>query len=176
VRLRGALIWEADGESHRDEVLVSVEHPNGAAAHVEILDQRGQRRAALPDDLPPGSVLLLPPDADDGDVELVQESGYAVLRDDGVGTDESPEDQRARQAAIAAADAELDDVIARMTRDLRQRHPELFDARGRLRKKLVAQKIRERTGGKRFLTDKEYVELTGGDLGPWRAPSTTDAP
>jgi hypothetical protein len=158
VRLRGALIWEADAESHRDEVLVGVEHPNGAAAHVEILDQRGRRRAMFPGDLPPGSVPLLPPDADDGDVELVQKSGYSVLRDSADGTDESPEEQRARQEAIANADAEREEVIARLKKELQVRNPERFDENGELRQDEYARRMRGRTGGKRFLTDEEDIK------------------
>jgi hypothetical protein len=175
MHLRGALVWEAEGEPHRDEVVVSDERPNGAAAKVVILDLHGGHRASSPADLPPGSVLLLPPDANEGDVGRVQRSGYPVLRGADNGYEEADEDRSARQEKIAAAEAELDEVIARLTHELQQRHPELFDAQGRLRKKLVAQKLRERTGGKRLLTGEEYIELTGGDLGPPRV-DTSDAP
>jgi hypothetical protein len=161
MHLRGALIWEAEGEPHRDEVVVSDERPNGAAAKVVILDLHGGRRASSPADLPPGSVLLLPPDADEGDV------GYR----------ETAEDRSVRQEKIAAAEAELDEVIARLTHELQQRHPELFDANGKLRMDEYARRMLQRTGGRTRLTDKELIELTGGDLGPPRGATTaSDAP
>jgi hypothetical protein len=185
MHLRGALVWEAEGEPHRDEVVVSDERPNGrdtrpksVAARVVILDLHGERRASSPADLPPGSVLLLPSDADERDVALVQGSGYSVHRDpDDDGYGETAEDRRVRQEKIAAADAELDEVIARLTREARQRHPELFDANGELRKDELARHMLQRTGGKTHLTDKELIEMTGGDLGPPRgATAAPNAP
>jgi hypothetical protein len=179
MHLRGALVWETEGEPRRDEVVVSDERPNGAAAQIVILDLHGRRRASSPADLPPGSVLLLPSDTDDGDVDLVHDSGYPVRRDDGDddGYAETPEDRRIRHEKIAAAEAELDEVVERLTRELRQRHPELFDAEGKLRMDEYARRMLQRTGGKTHLTDKELIELTGGDLGPPRgATAASDAP
>src|SRR5262245_33909694 len=80
MRLRGTLLWEADGEPRRDAVLISDERPNGAGSHIVILDDSGQRRAASPDELPPESVLLLPSDASDRDADLIQDSGYTIRR------------------------------------------------------------------------------------------------
>jgi hypothetical protein len=184
VRLRGTLFWETDGEPQHGEVLVADEQPNGADARVVILDRSGNRRAASPAELPSGSVLLVMRDTSDQDLDRIQHSGYAARRaaqstPDDLNTAnllaETAADAASRQAAIDAADAELDEVIVRLEQELRERHPELFDARGRLRKKLIARKIRERTGGKRLLTGEEYIELTGGDLGPPGAAGT-DAP
>lgn len=176
MQLRGVLVWVADGEPHRDEVLVSDERPNGAAAHVVILDLDGRSRAGSPADLPSGSILVVPTDTPDTDVDRVEGSGYSVLRDGDDGSGETREQRRAREEAMAAAYAELDEVTERLTRELRQRHPELFDARGRLRKKLVAQKLRERTGGKRFLTDKDVFALMGDRTLPRADPTVRDAP
>jgi hypothetical protein len=185
------LIWDVDGEARRDDVVIGDEQANGPDAHVVIFDSNGRRRATSPDELPAGSVLLLPPDASDRDVERIEKAGYTAERqaeptnghatsqsitDDELAEPyESEADVKARQAAIEAAEAELDEVIKRSTRQAQARHPELFDAQGKIRKDLVARKIRERMGGKTRLTREEYTKLTGGDLGPWRPPAS-DAP
>ena len=80
MRLRGTLLWEADGEPHRDEVLISDERPNGVPSCIVILDDSGQPRATSPNDLPAGSVLLLQPDASDADVGRIEHSGYTFRR------------------------------------------------------------------------------------------------
>src|SRR5262245_30871740 len=123
MRLRGALLWEADGEPHRDEVLISDERPNGTGSRIVILDRGGQPRAASPHELPEGSMLLLPPDASARDVSRIQRSGYPIQRaaDPGLDTEacvgedvdelaETSADRKARRAAIKAAEAELDEV------------------------------------------------------------------
>src|SRR4051812_23815538 len=114
MRLRGALLWDADGEPHRDEVLISDERPNGSGSRIVILDDGGQPRATSPNDLPPGSVLLLQADASDADIGRIKHSGYAIRRvadpapngasqtdappDDVEDLVESPADRRARRA------------------------------------------------------------------------------
>jgi hypothetical protein len=189
MRLRGALLWEADGEPRRDEIVISDERPNGSGSRIVILDRAGQPRAVSPGELPEGSMLLLPPDASDRDVGRIQRSGYPIHRvaDPAVDTEaradedvddlaETPADRKARRAAIKAAEAELEEVTARLKRVLRQRHPELFDARGRLRRRAYARVIRERTGDRKYLSREEFIELTGGVLAPVDDPSSADAP
>jgi hypothetical protein len=176
MRLRGALIWEAGGEPQRDEVFVSDERPNGTNSHIVILDRGGQPRAASPKELPAGSVLLLPPDASDLDVDRIQGSGFVTRRDLEADELDPDGDSEERRAAMAAADAELEEVIERLSRVLQQRHPELFDARGRLLPGAYARKMRERTGGGKTLTREEYIELTGGSRALSDDSSSDNAP
>jgi hypothetical protein len=58
------------------------------------------------------------------------------------------------------AEAELDDVIARLQPDLRARHPELFDAMGQLQPEAASAALRQMTGGKATLTREEILSLT----------------
>jgi hypothetical protein len=192
MRLRGTLLWETDDASHRDDVLISDERPNGAGSRIVILNDSGEPRAESPNDLPPGSMLLLQSDASDADIGRIKHSGYAIRRvtdpalDAATQTDtapddvdelaESPADRKARRAAIKAAEAELAEVTDRLRRELRQRHPELFDSRGRLRRGVFARVMRERTGGKTYLTREEIIELTGGVMMPSDGPSSANAP
>ena len=64
-----------------------------------------------------------------------------------------------RRASIAAAEAELTDVGDRLEVALRRRHPELFDSRGRLRRRALTRLLAERTG-KRLLTSDEMAVLS----------------
>lgn len=189
MRLRGALLWEADGEVRRDEVLISDERPNGSGSRIVILDGTGQPRAGSPEELPEGSTLLLPPDVSARDVGRIQRSGYPIQRvaDSAVDTEaevaedvddlaKTPADRRARCAAIKAAEAELAEVTERLKRVLQQRHPELFDARGRLRRGAYARVIRERTGDKQYLSREDFIALTGGVMAPVDDSSSADAP
>lgn len=192
VRLRGALLWEADGEPRRDDMLVSDERKHRSDAPVVILDHRGRRRAASPAELPAGSVLLLPPDASDGDLDRIQHAGYQARRaPEGIGSPDVPgredlgdadlRDEVApggalRRAAIADADAELDDVSERLRRELRQRQSELFDARGWLRRGAYARMLREGTGGRLTLNREEMLGLTGGQVAPRDNSASPDAP
>jgi hypothetical protein len=171
VRLRGALLWAADGEARRDEVVVSDERPNGEASHVVILDEQGRRRAASPEELPSGSVLLLPSDASDQDIDRIQESGYPAYRDGDL-----EDADEGREAAIRAADEELEEVIERLTREVRQKHPEFFDADGNFVWERVSQKLLERTNGKQFLTDEELFALTDPQIKAWTRRKSVDAP
>lgn len=70
------------------------------------------------------------------------------------------EDERARQLAVEAADAELDEVVVRLSRQLQRDHPELFDRDGRLVPERLARKLRGRFGGKTTLTRDEILRLT----------------
>jgi hypothetical protein len=51
-----------------------------------------------------------------------------------------------RRNRIAEAEAETDALIARLERDLRTQSPELFDNRGRLRKRALVSQLTERFG------------------------------
>jgi Cro/C1-type HTH DNA-binding domain len=67
-----------------------------------------------------------------------------------------------RRARLAEADGELDDIAARLERDLRSTHPELFDRRGRLRQRALSRLLLERFGGKRTITGDEVLALIHG--------------
>ena len=172
MRLRGALLWESDEALHRDEILISDERSNGSGSRIVILDHDGQSRAASPHELPAGSLLVLPHDVSDRDVARIQGSGFEARRD----TDAEAQEFEAWRAAVEAAEAELDEVIERLTRVLRQRHPELFDAKGRLSPEAYARVMRERTGGRSLLTREEIIELTGGVMAPPGDSPSTHAP
>jgi hypothetical protein len=68
-----------------------------------------------------------------------------------------------RRKRLAEADAELDDVADRLERELKDSHPELFDARGRLRQRVLSRLLLEQFGGKRVLSGQEFWELTHRD-------------
>jgi hypothetical protein len=59
--------------------------------------------------------------------------------------------QLGRRQALAAADAELGGAADRLEDELRRKHPELFDARGRLRQRALERLIMERVGGQQVL-------------------------
>ena len=56
-----------------------------------------------------------------------------------------------RRQALAAADAELRDAADRLEGELRRAHPELFDARGRLRQRALERLLLERVAGQQIL-------------------------
>jgi hypothetical protein len=56
-----------------------------------------------------------------------------------------------RKQALAAADAELRDAADRLEGELRRAHPELFDARGRLRQRSLERLLLERVAGQQIL-------------------------
>jgi hypothetical protein len=64
-----------------------------------------------------------------------------------------------RRRRLAEADAELEEVSKRLEATLRTEWPELFDRRGRLRRKVLAQRLAERTGGKTWLSGDDLVAL-----------------
>lgn len=165
------MLWEADGEPHRDEVLISDERPNGSGSRIVILDPEGQPRAESPRELPEGSTLLLPHDASDRDVDRIQGSGFVTRRD----SDADVLEFEGRRAAIAAADAELEEIAERLTRILQQRHPQLFDSAGRLRHDEYARVMLQRTGGRKTLTREEVLALEKVRTLPPEGPGPVDA-
>ena len=171
MRLRGALLWEADGEPRRDEVLISDERPNGSGSRIVILDQAGQPRAASPGELPEGSTLLLPSDVSDRDVDRIQGSGFVTRRD----SDADVLEFEARRAAIEAAEAELDEVAERLRRLLRVRHPNLFDSNGHLLMEEYSRLMFERTGRQPTLTREGILALEGDPPFPPEGSGPADA-
>jgi hypothetical protein len=64
-----------------------------------------------------------------------------------------------RQQRLKLADAELREVSERLESLLQARHPDLFDRRGRLRTTLLSERIAERTGGVKTLSDADLSSL-----------------
>jgi hypothetical protein len=67
--------------------------------------------------------------------------------------------EQPKPSAVDAADAELVEVSNRLAAELRRRHPELFDRRGRVKPRVAARLLSERTGGKHQLTREELFAL-----------------
>jgi hypothetical protein len=64
-----------------------------------------------------------------------------------------------RADLLEAADAELRAVTERLTVELRRKHPDLFDRRGRLRKTALSKRLTERLGGRRRLSGADLQAL-----------------
>jgi hypothetical protein len=64
---------------------------------------------------------------------------------------------RSRDATSRAA-AELDEITGKLEARLKHRHPEVFDRRGRLRRRTLTQLLTQRAG-KRLLTDEDLRAL-----------------
>jgi hypothetical protein len=58
-----------------------------------------------------------------------------------------------------AVDAELREVTEQLTQALRREHPDLFDSRGRLRKRTLSKQLTERLGGRRRLSGADLQAL-----------------
>jgi transcriptional regulator with XRE-family HTH domain len=67
------------------------------------------------------------------------------------------------------ADTALDEVIARASATLRVRRPDLFDRRGRPRKRAIARMIAEAVPGGRYAGEERYASIVG------RAAAAIDA-
>ena len=65
-------------------------------------------------------------------------------------------DERRR---MSKADAELKEVSERLQSTLRIQSPELFDRRGRLRRKVLSKRLAERTGGRTWLSGDDLLTL-----------------
>ena len=178
MRVHAALLWETDGESHRDDVLVSSEHTNGSGPEIVILDSQGRRRASSPSDLPPGSVLEVTSEASIGDLFDMERAGYNARRS----VDEEFEKRWAaakatsREAAIEMANAELVEIIERLENELRRREPDLFDSAGRLNEEELTKRLLRRTGGKTTLTYEDIIGLEAGKRLSQDGPPAHDAP
>lgn len=66
----------------------------------------------------------------------------------------------ARAAFSPEVEAELDDAIARSAAILRTQRPDLFDARGRPRRRALMRALEEQLGSRRYATEAEYAALT----------------
>jgi hypothetical protein len=83
----------------------------------------------------------------------------------------SPTERRRR---LAEAERELRDVIRRLEAELRSRSPELFDARGRLRRKALSERLIARAGGKTWLSGDELIALEeAADVGTTRSANAS---
>ena len=68
-----------------------------------------------------------------------------------------------RRERVALADQELTEVSERLKSELREKSPELFDSRGRLRKTVVAERLAERNGGQTWLSSRELMAMQQAD-------------
>lgn len=66
------------------------------------------------------------------------------------------------QAGSPEVEAERDEMITRGQELLREKHPELFDERGRLRRREAAREIARRLRGQRYASEADYIALTAG--------------
>jgi hypothetical protein len=69
---------------------------------------------------------------------------------------------------------ELREVIERTGEELRARKPELFDSRGRLRRRAAAREIAQRLHGRTLATEEIYAGLTSPPTG--QADRSSEAP
>lgn len=157
MRIASTLVWETEGESHREEITLTDEVDNASTRHLVVVSANGERHVMAPEDLPKGSVLLVPSDASERDLAQIRRVGYRARR---VGARSS------RQAAIAQAEAELAEVAGRLRDELRRHHPELFDRRGRLRTRAYARLVSGRIGDRERLTREDLVALGAGAAEP----------
>ncbi len=76
--------------------------------------------------------------------------------------------QVAHRHALAAADAELKRAVEHLEDELRQAHPELFDARGRLKQRALERLLVERSGGNDILEGDALATLLALEEPPRR--------
>lgn len=152
LKIASILVWSEKGEPRHDEVVLSDEPEDMPTKRLVVLDPDGRRRASRPRDLPSGSVLLVPPYVSDAELEAIERSGYLTRR-----SGQPVADTRAD--IVAAAEDELTLVASRLADELRRRHPEWFDASGRLLPHRYSRAALELTGGKRALSRGEVLSL-----------------
>jgi hypothetical protein len=80
VQIPSALLWEIDGEPHREDLILAYRGSEGSPAGLVVLGPEGRERATRPDDLPEGSVLLVPPRVSDEELSTIERLGYKVRR------------------------------------------------------------------------------------------------
>jgi hypothetical protein len=81
-------------------------------------------------------------------------------------------DERAR--LLREADAELREVTGRLTLELRSQHPDLFDRRGRLRKRALSERLKKQLGNPRRLSGADLQALE--DAADAEATRSANAP
>ena len=103
------------------------------------------------------------------ELELDMRSAFAAAPDDGeaAGVRRDAAQRVARQAATAIrtgaileGEQEQDGIIAHLTEQVRIEHPEVFDRRGRLRKRALARLLVKELGTE-ALTGDEFLRLGG---------------
>lgn len=87
------------------------------------------------------------------------DAGAMDLLESGQASDHEAVVAVTRRQRLALADQELTEVSERLQRKLRRVSPELFDARGRLRKRVASASIVERIGGRTWLSASELMAL-----------------
>jgi len=117
-------------------------------------------------------MLVLPDDVSDPDLDRIQGLGFDARRN----SDAEAREFEERRAAIEAAHAELEEVTERLTRVLRQRHPQLFDSDGNMREDEYARMMLARTGGRKYLSREDIIALEEGRPLPSDEQSPIDAP
>lgn len=170
------LLWETEGRPRCDQIVLSDEGDNGSGGAVVVLDDQGHHRAAAPDELPRGSVILVPSEVSSEQLAVIQRAGYSArhstlatteadqhtVEPAATGNNAAPKRSRkppSRSRRAAIAEAELEDVADRLEADLRRRRPDLFDSAGRLCPDRYAREVLKLTGGKRWLTREEVLGL-----------------
>lgn len=106
-------------------------------------------------------------------------NGSSASAHDDVTSDDSyvpfAERYPSREAAIEAAEAELAEVNARLSKELRQIHPELFDSNGELIEEEYRRVMSERRLTRGKLT-RELIIRTERERRQTREPRAIDAP
>ena len=73
--------------------------------------------------------------------------------------DDNPQSIGDERRRMSKADAELKEVSERLQSALRTESPELFDRRGRLRRRALSKRLAERTGGRACLSGDDLLTL-----------------
>jgi len=78
---------------------------------------------------------------------------------DTAAVDDKPQSIGDERRRMSKTDAELKEVSERLQSALRMESPELFDRRGRLRRKVLSKRLAERTGGRTWLSGDDLLTL-----------------
>ena len=73
--------------------------------------------------------------------------------------DDNPQSIGDERRRMSKADAELKEVSERLQSALRTESTELFDRRGRLRRRALSKRLAERTGGRTWLSGDDLLTL-----------------
>jgi hypothetical protein len=125
-------------------VVLDAARYRGLARARDLLDSLG---------LDTGLEEAKPTPSDRDTIGLPADLSKAELLDEG---ELSAEDR----LCLAEADADLEAMTRRLTAELRQRHPEVFDRRGRLRRRALSQLLIDNRGHLRSLTRSRSTRPT----------------